>query len=103
MQGTIASDLHMATVEGVSLFHVCFLFFSPGTSLFQKCSKGFLVDIVLRMRQQVFMPNDVLCKVGDKAKEMFIIKSGLLHIIDEHGNYLHVKPFIILKVCSFRK
>lgn len=48
------------------------------------------MDIVLRMRQQVFMPNDVLCKVGDKAKEMFIVKSGRLHVIDDAGTMIQV-------------
>ncbi|CDH93383.1 Cyclic nucleotide-binding domain-containing protein [Caenorhabditis elegans] len=35
------------------------------------------------VKQQVYSPNDYLCRKNEKAKEMFIVKKGLLAVIDD--------------------
>lgn len=35
------------------------------------------------VKQQVYSPNDYLCRKNEKAKEMFIVKKGTLSVIDD--------------------
>ncbi|KAJ1368548.1 hypothetical protein KIN20_029702 [Parelaphostrongylus tenuis] len=69
LQGQIAVNLHMDTLKNVELF--------------KQCSMGFLYEVVLRIKQQIYSPNDYLFRAGERAKEMFIVKRGTLHVIDE--------------------
>ncbi|VDM58330.1 unnamed protein product [Angiostrongylus costaricensis] len=70
LQGQIAVNLHMDTLKKVELF--------------KQCSAGFLYEVVLRIKQQIYSPNDYLFRAGERAKEMFIVKRGTLHVIDEN-------------------
>ncbi|CAI5448417.1 unnamed protein product [Caenorhabditis angaria] len=68
-QANIAENLHMDTLKRVQLF---------GT-----CDARFLREVVLLVKQQVYSPNDYLCRKNEKAKEMFIVKKGTLSVIDD--------------------
>ncbi|VDP20766.1 unnamed protein product [Heligmosomoides polygyrus] len=70
LQGQIAVNLHMETLKKVELFKV-------------NESAGFLYEVVLRIKQQIYSPNDYLFRAGERAKEMFIVKHGTLRVIDE--------------------
>ncbi|KAK6023232.1 cyclic nucleotide-binding domain protein, partial [Ostertagia ostertagi] len=71
LQGQIAVNLHMDTLKKVELF--------------KQCSAGFLYEVVLRIKQQIYSPNDYLFRAGERAKEMFIVKRGTLRVIDEEN------------------
>lgn len=51
--------------------------------LFQDCEPGLLVQLVLKLKLQVFSPGDFICKVGDVGKEMYIVKRGELNVLSE--------------------
>ncbi|EYC11117.1 hypothetical protein Y032_0052g2232 [Ancylostoma ceylanicum] len=72
LQGQIAVNLHMETLKKVELF--------------KQCSAGFLYEVVLRIKQQIYSPNDYLFRAGERAKEMFIVKRGTLRVIDEESS-----------------
>lgn len=51
--------------------------------LFQDCEPGLLVQLVLKLKLQVFSPGDFICRVGDVGKEMYIVKRGELSVLAE--------------------
>lgn len=51
--------------------------------LFQDCEPGLLVQLVLKLKLQVFSPGDYICRVGDVGKEMYIVKRGKLSVLAE--------------------
>lgn len=51
--------------------------------LFQDCEPGLLVQLVLKLKLQVFSPGDYICRVGDVGKEMYIVKRGELNVLAE--------------------
>uniref|UniRef100_A0A1I7TQF4 Cyclic nucleotide-binding domain-containing protein n=1 Tax=Caenorhabditis tropicalis TaxID=1561998 RepID=A0A1I7TQF4_9PELO len=57
-QANIAANLHQDTLSKVSLFY--------------KCDQRLLQEVVMLVKQQVYSPNDYLCRKNEKAKEMFI-------------------------------
>ncbi|CAJ0931223.1 unnamed protein product, partial [Mesorhabditis belari] len=69
LTGQIAVSLHMETLQKVELF--------------ADCEVNFLYELVLRLQQHVFSPGDYICRTGDRAKEMFILKRGRLSVIDD--------------------
>uniref|UniRef100_A0A914DPR2 Cyclic nucleotide-binding domain-containing protein n=1 Tax=Acrobeloides nanus TaxID=290746 RepID=A0A914DPR2_9BILA len=78
LKGELAVHLHMENLKRVELL--------------KNCEPNLLYELVLRLQMQVFSPNDYLCRVGDMAKEMFIVKSGVLEVLSEEG-----KVFSILR------
>jgi len=50
-------------------------------TIFHKCEPEFLHDLVLKMKTFIYTPDDLVCRKGEVAREMFIIADGLLEVI----------------------
>lgn len=59
--------------------------------LFQDCEPGLLVQLVLKLKLQVFSPGDYICRVGDVGKEMYIVKRGELSVLAEDCKTIYGK------------
>ncbi|KAG8198004.1 hypothetical protein JTE90_001844 [Oedothorax gibbosus] len=71
LKAEIAIHVHMDTLKRVKVF--------------QDCEPGLLVQLVLKLKLQVFSPGDYICRKGDVGKEMYIVKRGQLHVVGDDG------------------
>ena len=76
LRAELAIHVHMKTLRRVAIF--------------QDCEPGLLVELVLKLKLQVFSPGDFICKKGDIGKEMYIIKRGKLQVVSEDGKKVFV-------------
>uniref|UniRef100_A0A914DS44 Cyclic nucleotide-binding domain-containing protein n=1 Tax=Acrobeloides nanus TaxID=290746 RepID=A0A914DS44_9BILA len=76
LKGELAVHLHMENLKRVELL--------------KNCEPNLLHELVLRLQMHVFSPNDYICRVGDVAKEMFIVKSGVLEVLSEEGRVFSI-------------
>ncbi|XP_061163715.1 cyclic nucleotide-gated cation channel alpha-3-like [Saccostrea echinata] len=74
LKAEIAIHVHLDTLKRVALF--------------QDCEPGMLVDLVLKLKLQVFSPGDYICRKGDIGKEMYIVKRGQLGVVSDDGKQI---------------
>lgn len=56
--------------------------------LVKKCEQGLLWEVVLRLRMQVYSPGEFVCRKGDVGREMYIVNSGKLEVLEEENGIL---------------
>lgn len=67
LRAEVAMSVHLESLQKVKLF--------------QDTEPGFLVELVLKLKPQVFSPGDFVCRKGDIGREMYIIKEGELEVV----------------------
>ena len=65
----IAVQAHLKTLKRVQIF--------------ADVEPGLLKEIVVKLRSQVYSPGDYICKKGEPGKEMYIVNSGRLQVMQD--------------------
>lgn len=76
LRAEISIHVHMETLRKVAIL--------------QDCEPGLLVELVVKLKLQVYSPGDFICKKGDIGREMYIVKRGKLQVISEDGKKVYV-------------
>ncbi|KAM7538089.1 hypothetical protein Aperf_G00000068941 [Anoplocephala perfoliata] len=76
LKAEIAIHVHYDTLKRVKIF--------------QDCDPGLLVELVLKLKLQVFSPGDYICHKGDIGKEMYIVKRGKISVVADDGKTVFV-------------
>ena len=68
-------------------------------TLFADFESGLMIEILLRLKPEVYSPGDYICKKGDIGRKMYIVKQGCLNVVGDDlvtflGEFFHS---IILK------
>ena len=72
----IATHVHLTALKRVPIF--------------AEAQPGLLIELVTRLKLQIFSPNDYVCRKGDIGKEMYIIKRGRLSVVSDDGAKIFV-------------
>ncbi|CAF3145276.1 unnamed protein product [Rotaria sp. Silwood2] len=76
LRAEVATHIHLAALKRVPIF--------------AEAQPGLLVELITRLKLQIFSPGDYVCRKGDIGKEMYIIKRGRLHVISDDGTKVFV-------------
>ncbi|CAJ0569231.1 unnamed protein product, partial [Mesorhabditis spiculigera] len=77
LYGHMAVHIHMETLRRVPLF--------------ADCDPTLLYEFILRLELQVYSPGDYICRKGEVGKEMYIVKSGFVEVVNEDGTKIFVR------------
>nr|XP_032829423.1 cyclic nucleotide-gated channel cone photoreceptor subunit alpha-like isoform X1 [Petromyzon marinus] len=83
LRAEVASNVHMETIRKVRIF--------------ADCEAGLLIELVLKLKPQVFGPGEYICRKGDVGREMYIVKDGRLAVVSDDG----LKQFVVLSSGSY--
>nr|CAD2178184.1 unnamed protein product [Meloidogyne enterolobii] len=73
LRGELAVHLHLENLRRIELF--------------TECEPSLLYELVIRFTMKMFAPNDFLCRSGDLAKDMFVLKRGTLDVLSDNGEH----------------
>ncbi|XP_075772732.1 cyclic nucleotide-gated channel alpha-4-like isoform X2 [Pelodiscus sinensis] len=71
LRAEVAVSVHLATLRKVQLF--------------QTCEQSLLEELVLKLRPQVYSPDEYVCRKGDIGREMYFIREGRLAVVGDDG------------------
>ncbi|KAG2450742.1 hypothetical protein HYH02_004579 [Chlamydomonas schloesseri] len=58
--------------------------------LFKECEPAFIAQLVIRLRLAVFLPSEVIFRIGDVGHEMYFITKGHVAVHNDNGEMLAI-------------